>query len=148
MREGERERECSTLSLECLSIGHYIPLQCIHVRCLHTLYVCISSLIFAYTDTSRHHIFNKSGGKEVELKEVGPRFELKCKKSCLLRVRVNHFGSPLRFSNVLPKVFHHFHANSFTPPKIIFCPLLNVIWKSSEITIIIIIYVLATTYPS
>ena len=26
----------------------------------------------------RHHVYKKTGPKEVELKEVGPRFELKC----------------------------------------------------------------------
>ena len=29
----------------------------------------------------RHHTFKKTNGKEVELKEVGPRFEMKCKSS-------------------------------------------------------------------
>ena len=26
----------------------------------------------------RHHVYKKSGHKDVELKEVGPRFELRC----------------------------------------------------------------------
>jgi U3 small nucleolar ribonucleoprotein protein IMP4 len=26
----------------------------------------------------RHHVYKKSGAKDVELKEVGPRFEMKC----------------------------------------------------------------------
>ena len=29
----------------------------------------------------RHHTFKKSNGKDVELKEVGPRFEMKCKST-------------------------------------------------------------------
>lgn len=29
----------------------------------------------------RHHTFKKMNGKEVELKEVGPRFEMKCESS-------------------------------------------------------------------
>ena len=29
----------------------------------------------------RHHVYKKTGGKEVELKEVGPRFELRCEHS-------------------------------------------------------------------
>ena len=35
---------------------------------------CIDFCHFNY----RHHVYKKNGGKEVELKEVGPRFELRC----------------------------------------------------------------------
>ena len=36
--------------------------------------LCFSNYCTPY----RHHVYKKSGHKEIELKEVGPRFELRC----------------------------------------------------------------------
>ena len=40
-------------------------------------YIQVRCLIHATVFWCRHHVYKKSGAKDVELKEVGPRFEMK-----------------------------------------------------------------------
>ena len=39
--------------------------------------------------TDRHHVYKKGEGKEIDLKEVGPRFEMKCELNLCVMVMVN-----------------------------------------------------------
>lgn len=55
--------------------------------CMHVCVVCVyvSTVLVWLTRpsslTCRHHTFKKVNGKDVELKEVGPRFEMKRKST-------------------------------------------------------------------
>lgn len=73
------------ISFRCVSAGLWgDTLTSVSLCCLLLTHSC--SLPLALAHLPRHHVYRKTDHRNVELTEVGPRFELKCELGALCHV--------------------------------------------------------------